>query len=118
MKWTKEPRIAMLRLADALGLDVASTGKKWMILNQPCSEGLTYTVVALLCYMARVTMSSPAIGGSGLSPKELRWLIRFHPDHDYSTKYACWSLKIDGKIAGTDEATMYKAFFNPDREAA
>ena len=112
IKWTKTPRTAMLRLAEALGWAVESAGKKWQITNRQESAGLLYTSISLLAFMTRVTMAPMHWQGEGMTGTEVRELIRFRPDHTYDPKGH--RLALDGKIAATDETTMYAAYFNEE----
>ena len=116
MKWTKTPKTAMLRLADVLGWEVESTGRAWRVTNVSAADGLSYSALSLLCFMARIAIASPDIGGEGLTGPELTDLIRFRPKHNFSRQYGRYYLDCDGKIPATDESTMYAAFFNPEGE--
>lgn len=114
MKKTKTPRTAMLRLAEALGWDVKSIGRQWIVTNLPCAKGLKYSAIALLCFMTRVAMSPEAYGGLGLSRESIREKIRFRPTHIYDPKSFRHYLKLPTAIAAADETTLYQAYFNPE----
>ncbi len=106
----------MLRLADALGWDVVSTGRAWQVLKRPGFGGLTYTSTALLCCMARVATAPIRWQGEGMSPQEVRDLIRFNPPQIYNSKQERWYLDLSEQVVGGDEVTLYQVFFDPDRE--
>ncbi len=114
MKRTKSARIAMLRLADVLGWSVRSDGRQWEVDAPASFHGLRYTSVALLCCMTRVIMAPLAWQGGGLTRDELFDKIRFVPQHNYNAKEMRHYLDIDGKIAASDESTMYAAFHNTE----
>ena len=116
MKWTKSPKVAMQRLAEVLGWSVSSSGRAWSITNLPCSEGLTYSAMSLLCFMTRIARASQDIGGSAMSKEYIRETIRFRPEHIYSGKDFRWFLKLPA-MAATDEATIYANYFNPGEES-
>lgn len=117
MRKTKDERTAMLRLADVLGWEieqVAPRSTQWQVTHPPCAVGLTYSIVGLLCYMARVAMSPTRWGGEGLTKEDLMSLILFTAHHNYNAKDGQYYLGVDGKIDATEETTMYAAFYYPE----
>lgn len=113
MKWTKDPRIAMRRLAEVFGWEVESVGRAWFFLGLDHAEGLTFTSVAALCFMTRIAMAPTVWGGGALTGLEVRELIRFRPVHLNSRGRSSLDLP---RMASTDESTMYAAYFNPTIE--
>ena len=113
MKWTKSPRIAMDRMAEAHGWELRSTGRGWEFVNAgPTARGQTFTANSALCFMVRVATAPLRWAGRGMTPGEVRELIRFRPVHVYSRGVA--SLQLPARIASTDESTLYKHFHNPE----
>ena len=111
MKWTKSPRIAMERLAEAHGYTFKSTGRGWQFANVKGAELLTFTAVAALCFMTRMAMAPLKWKGLGMSGAEVRELIRYRPVHH------SWGRGLDiPAMAATDETTLYAAYFNPSTE--
>ena len=116
MKQTKDPATAMKRLAAVLGWNVESSGRVWRVTNLPCAEGLTYKAMAALCFMTRVAMASEEIGGLALSAEDLREKIRFRPEHLHDPRRFRHYLKLPAATAATDESTLYRAYFDPEKE--
>ncbi len=114
MKWTKTPKTAMLRLADVLGWDVETTGRRWIITNMTHAEGLTYDAIALLAFLTRVAMASTEIGGEGLTGPEVTELIRFRPKHNFNRSNGRYYMELPAKISGGDEISIYNAYHLPE----
>ncbi len=100
MRRTANATLAMHRMVDVMGWDVASTGQAWTINDPATFDGLTYRSVSLLCLMVRVAMSTEAIGGLGLSAEQVQERIRFEPV----------LARFDGRVSCTDEITLHRAF--------
>ena len=109
MKWTKSPRIAMERLAEAHGYALSGDGRGWQFTSLPHAEVLTFTSVEALCFMTRVAMAPLRWKGRGMNAQEMRELIRYRPVHHSNGR----GLNLP-KMASTDETTLYAAYYNPE----
>lgn len=116
IKWTKNPRIAMKRLAEVLGWEIISAGRAWIITEpEDLFVGQTYSAVSVLCIMTRVLMAPHRWKGGAKTGEDVRNLIRFRPVHLYSRGRG--SLQLPANVAATDETTLYAAYFNPTEES-
>lgn len=103
----------MERLADLLDWRVRSSGSAWTVQEPKTFYGLKYSNLSLLCVMARV-----ALHDHQLTPEDIREATMFRPRHFFDLKRRRWDLDLPAKTNGTDEATMYRVFFDPEEETS